>query len=497
MTRISDWGRTYTAVLLPVFVLWSIGCRDLTGKPAVPAGTQDPSVYDNPAGARTLARGTLAKFRGAVSGFVEETGVLTDELVITVAGDSMDQRTSLSNDGVYNVIQDARINARFAGEVARTYAPDASAMIGELYAVEGSTELQLAEMFCSGMPLSTVDFQRDFEYQPGSTSAQVYTRAAAAFDTAATLSKDSVPLATFARVGWGRALIGLGLYDSAAHVVASVPTTGVYRIRIRAHSWSTGANTMGDDEGMNGLPFVRSNDPRTWADTATVSNATRLVLQHYPVAQAEARQTDSTTIVLASGVEARLIEAEADLRRNGTHWLDVLNALRTDGSFTITVRTNTPGVSPGPANYPDTTWGPGTGIGLIPAAVLADAAPQCEPADPVTAVVPTCRDTVWYRGLHPLTDPGAAFTGQAAIDARIDLLFRERAFWLYLTGHRQGDLRRLVRSTATGGYGRNQRRVYPSGIYWTGLPYGSTILLQVQKSERLNPKFKGCLSLDP
>jgi len=44
--------------------------------------------------------------------------------------------------------------------------------------------------------------------------------------------------------------------------------------------------------------------------------------------------------------------------------------------------------------------------------------------------------------LAALTDPGTA-------EARVDLLFRERAFWFFLTGHRQGDLRRLIRQ-----YGR-------------------------------------------
>ncbi len=44
--------------------------------------------------------------------------------------------------------------------------------------------------------------------------------------------------------------------------------------------------------------------------------------------------------------------------------------------------------------------------------------------------------------LAPLADPGTKA-------AREDLLFRERAFWMYFTAHRVGDLRRLVRQ-----YGR-------------------------------------------
>ena len=35
-------------------------------------------------------------------------------------------------------------------------------------------------------------------------------------------------------------------------------------------------------------------------------------------------------------------------------------------------------------------------------------------------------------------DPGTAAS-------RVDMLFRERAFWMYFTAHRLGDMRRLVR----------------------------------------------------
>ena len=58
-------------------------------------------------------------------------------------------------------------------------------------------------------------------------------------------------------------------------------------------------------------------------------------------------------------------------------------------------------------------------------------------------------DTLWVAGtggvakLGPLQDPGTP-------DGRVDLLFHERAFWLYLTGHRQGDLRRLIRDCSGG-----------------------------------------------
>jgi hypothetical protein len=89
-------------------------------------------------------------------------------------------------------------------------------------------------------------------------------------------------------------------------------------------------------------------------------------------------------------------------------------------------------------------------------------------------------------GLAPLTDPGTAA-------GRVDLLFRERAFWLYLTAHRQGDLRRLVRV-----YLRAQSAVYPVGPYAGGSgSFGAEIVAPVPSLEQdRNPMYVGCLQRD-
>jgi len=72
----------------------------------------------------------------------------------------------------------------------------------------------------------------------------------------------------------------------------------------------------------------------------------------------------------------------------------------------------------------------------------------------------------------------------------VDLLFRERAFWLFLTGHRQGDLRRLIRQ-----YGRSQSDVYPIGLYLnTAFSFGSDVTMPIPGSEFANPLYTGCIS---
>ena len=133
-------------------------------------------------------------------------------------------------------------------------------------------------------------------------------------------------------------------------------------------------------------------------------------------------------IPLASGVEARLIVAEYLLRSGSSAWLDSLNVLRANVSTLVPI------------------------------------------------LHPQVQQQFSYT-LAPLTDPGTA-------DARLDLLMRERALWLYMTGHRLGDLRRMVRD-----YGRAQNTVFPSGLYYRGGSYGNDVNFSVRFEEQNNPNY--------
>lgn len=91
-----------------------------------------------------------------------------------------------------------------------------------------------------------------------------------------------------------------------------------------------------------------------------------------------------------------------------------------------------------------------------------------------------------------------------------NLLFRERAFSLFLTAHRVGDLRRLVRQ-----YGRGAESVFPSGARFIVTPvrdpktnkivpgaaesfftFGPDVNFPVPFDEQNNPQFHGCLNRD-
>jgi hypothetical protein len=87
-------------------------------------------------------------------------------------------------------------------------------------------------------------------------------------------------------------------------------------------------------------------------------------------------------------------------------------------------------------------------------------------------------------------------TTTASATLRQNVMFRERAFWMFGTGHRQGDLRRLIRQ-----YGRLGPSVYPTGTSATIAPplngYSTIVVVDPPASEaQTNPNYKGCLNHD-
>jgi len=107
--------------------------------------------------------------------------------------------------------------------------------------------------------------------------------------------------------------------------------------------------------------------------------------------------------------------------------------------------------------------------------IEAEAQIKAGQAAAAIATLNAARTTV--AGLTPLTDPGTDA-------ARVDLVMRERAFWMFSTGHRAGDLRRLVRQ-----YGRSATTVFPTGGWHKGGNYGVDVTVPVPQAETNNPNL--------
>lgn len=442
----------------------------ILGQPNVPNGYADPAITKTRDGALAAYYGALARFRSSFAGklqgtysasaFVLTSGLLSDELQpnftsstfgeygfgtvlnhrdLPEVQDALSIPAFAEYPSTYADLQATRGQAYEALGLLRAYGGDLPpALAGHLHAVIGYSEIFLADFFCSGVPLSTVDFDGNYTLAAGSTTAGIYDDAIAHFDSAIDLAADSARIVNLALVGKARALLAEGKFAEAATVAATVPDGYRYALRFHDDGTPTGpdrsgffllsgqqwAVTVADREGIDGLDYVSSGDPRT-ASVGYARNSGGQLL-FYPAKYAGSLSTsaavalDDSAVVVASAVEARLIQAEAALQGNdAATWLSTLNTLRR------------------------------------------------------TAINPALPDT---------TDPGTA-------DARVDLMFRERAFWLFLTGHRQGDLRRLVRQ-----YGRTAAAVYPRGTYYGGTStYGGYVNAPIPPTERTsNPRSSGC-----
>jgi len=410
--------------VVAVALLAVAGCDDLLD-------VDNPTVVEesdlaNPEGPELLRRSALALSFNAVSYAALNSALLSDELTaiptqFTLLSDLvwtdyyLDLRSAQdlldpwrSTGGYpYAPLQEARIAVSQALEAYAKYGlPSQRPHVGQMFAFRGFSIVQLAEMVYPGFPLHDVDGDRP-KYSGPLTTAEAFERALVDLDSAIVAAGDSTRFLNLAKVLRGRALLGLGRFGEAAAAVAGVPTDFVYNAEF--NGFPSGLNqfanvgwypafafdgyTVSDREGGNGLDYASADDPRV--PVMLVGMAEDGITRSYAQLKYEA---SNSPIPIASGIEARLIEAEAQL--NGAaagDWLATLNQLR-----------------------------------------------QTQVSPP----------------LPPLSDPGTQ-------DARVDLLFRERAFWLYLTGHRLGDMRRLITH-----YRRDPEKVFPTGAHPVTGTYG-------------------------
>jgi hypothetical protein len=464
-----------------------VSCRpsDVLSVPA-PAGVLASSTLQNQSGAEGAFTGAKGQLFSAADGsfnrgLLEPSGLLTDEFTFSAfsrSGDvifaNVDARATAAfgqfeelADPAWQSLLQARAGLVLALPGLETYEPASGrAKIGEAYALLGYTELLLAESYCAGTPLSQVLPGGGVQYGTPLTTDSLLGVAEVHFDSAVAEAHGDAPTAGLAGVGLGRTLLDRGQYAAAATAVASVPTSFVYNVELEPNL-SAGATqgpsayaygivypgtqefNVADREGVNGLNFVSAHDPRLVLDSSLTTQDGGV---WYLPTKFEA---NLSLIPLATGLEAQLIAAEAALQVGQLGpWLADLNTLRNSGC-------TVPGV--------DSTCSLGTGQ---------------VPGQPT--------------GVASLADPGTD-------SGRVSLMFRERAFWLFGTGTRLGDLRRLIRQ-----YGRDQSTVFPTGPYapahQSQLPsplpnYGTDVNLTVPTPAGIatngltiaNPNYKGCI----
>ncbi len=463
----------------------AVACRpsDVLTVPA-PAEVLGSAALQNQNGAEGAFNAAKAQLFSAADGsfrLVMLSGLLTDEFTASgfryfaASEANIDARLTAGTTGfreegdvAWPLLLQARSSLlRVVPGLMRYEPASGQSKVGEADALAGYAELLLAESYCAGTPLSDVVPGGTIRYGMPLTTDSLLGVAEAHFDSAIARAHGDSTVSGLASVGLGRVRLDRGHYGPAATAVAGVATSMVYNAELEptdalgalhtpnlyAYGVELGFDrsfNVADDEGGNGLNFRSAHDPRLAFDSSmtTTDGGTWYLPAKFEV--------NLSAIPLATGIEARLIEAEAALNAGQTGpWLADLNALRNSGCTVA---------------GPDTTCVIGTG--QVPGQTT---------------------------GLPSLSDPGTD-------SGRVSLTFRERAFWLFGTGGRLGDLRRLIRQ-----YGRDQSTVFPTGPYANGnnpqLPapipnYGADVNLTLPTPAGLstsgqaitNPNYKGCLT---
>jgi hypothetical protein len=415
----------------------------------------NPADVQSAAGANAVRLGALARLNAATSGGgTTTTGTITDEGIFLLSGlfadewnngdsfiarQEIDQRViTIENTfltGANRSMHRARQGAQLAIALLKEFNPTGPAAdVAEMYFVQAYIENLIAETYCNGIILSSVvngeeKFGSPITVTAALEAALAHADSGLALITGTTAADAKVK--NVLAVTKGRILLNLNRPADAATAVTGVPTSFVYQMfhsattnqnKIWEYNLSSRRYSVSTGEGTNGLNFATANDPRLptcqGGDAVCrplgVTLATRDDLSS-PIWIQRLWTTNAAPVTIVSGIEARMIEAEAQLRANNAAGsLATLNAARTTGGVT---------------------------------------------------------------GLAPLTDAGST-------DARVNQLFRERAFWMFGTGHRTGDLRRLIRQ-----YNRAANSVFPTGAWHKGGSYGNDVTIPIPQAELNNPNL--------
>lgn len=454
----SRGGRRLAVLVLPAALAVGLAGCDLDDLLDV----EDPAVADpesvrDPTALPVVVAGAIRDFTWAYSGtgtvggggandpLIMLTGLLTDEQQhygTFPTRQEIDRRAipttgpnSTSDNGTiadaYHNLHRARRAAELGEDLFEAAEAGDSRDRSLLSSLAGYTYVLFGEVYCEGVPYSSISLDGTVTHGEPSTRAETFSGAIDHFDRAIAIAQGagSDDVLYLARVGKARVLLNQGNYAAAASEVTDVPDDFVFHLEHSASSasenngvfiYSLNSGRYGvapGPEGGNGLDWA--SDPRTpvLVDTRQPFDTS------LPVYIGQGKYDRTSPVPLADGKEARLIRAEAALQAgDATGLLNHLNAARAlDG---------------------------------VDAFTAADI-----PAD----------------------DAG-----------RVDLLFAERGFAMWLTAHRLGDLRRLVRQ-----YARDQADVFPSGEFFRdGLQHGSDVNFPIFVDENNNPNFTGCSNRD-
>lgn len=408
-------GRALT-LTLTAFLLTAIpSCEQVRGNllEAIDPDLILPITISTPEAADALRVGQIARIRGITAGGEGVWmlgGLLTDEWK---SSDTFSQRNETdqrfiqeSNGNVqsmYKALHRLRTTGHEALNALNKYKPSPAWGLGQMYLGMGMGEMMLAENFCNGIPLGDGSSGAPV-YGPPLSNAAILAIALAHLDSAINLAlpatdANAVILSNIARIHKARVQVDLGQFNAAAATVAGIPTSmgevlvtysltsgdnQVWSLNTSAKRWTVGDSVDAAGRIANAIPFASMNDTRVRVTGSTLGTSslgrgfdatTNLVAQSF--------YGRSDGAYLATGIDARLIEAEARLQAQDIPgMMTILNALRTA----------------------------------------------------VQKLAPNYSTVAMTALANPATQSDA-----------VNLFFREKALWQFSRGFRVNDLRRMIR----------------------------------------------------
>lgn len=448
-------ARSRTAARL---LLAASSCALLACSPTEFLLVQDPDVINpsnvtSAAGAEAVRTGALARFNISTSGgesLLLLGGLFSDEWNngdSFIARQEIDQRTITPQNNFLTdanrALHRARLSAQQAITLLREFSPTAPRwQLAEMYFVQAYLENLATEHYCSGLIFSTVIDGNELYGQP-MTSENAFARALAHADSGLALitgtTTNDVRVRSALQVARGRILLNLNRPADALTAVAGVATSFQY---LQYHAITTSSNqfwnlnnlagrySVSTGEGINGLNYATANDPRV------------------PVCAGNDAVCKTIGVTKAT---------RDDL--TGPYYVQRLWPVRESSVAIVS--------------------------GLEARLIEAEGHLRASNTTASLAALNAVRAT--FTGLAPLTDAGSEA-------ARVNQLFRERAFTLFGRGTRTGDMRRLVRQ-----YSRAANTVFPTGAWHKGGNYGSDVTILLPLAEANNPVAGAgiCLSTTP
>jgi starch-binding outer membrane protein, SusD/RagB family len=299
--------------------------------------TVTPPVAMDPNNLPTAFAGAIRQFARAYGGvqndnggIIHHSGLVSDEMWHSGSFPTrreMDERNIQETNGT-NAVDYQRIHLarNLAEQVAALYASAnqaQSASRAELLNLAGFTYIFFGENYCGGVPFSFLPMGAgETVYGEPLTTPQIFARAIERFGEAAGFATGEQ--LNVARIGQGRTLLNLGQFNEAAAAVSQVPTSFEYVVTYSAAATPTHNAGVPDDERRAPLLGLgREHDggrghqrPAVQRPAHAEDGPRRAVRGDGSALRPAQVPGVGADIPLATGVEARLIEAEAALQAN-------------------------------------------------------------------------------------------------------------------------------------------------------------------------------------